>query len=259
MNQLNYVEQITSLVEYRPERPSRADINLTSLGTEYGIFGTRDTDHLEMWVYNYDGSFAGHLNVPPTDESISYAVMNEIPSLFIDLDVLFVRMGINPGKYTITLNFFRNEVGSETGYKLFISQMSPDRTELQLKLADISEAALNDLYEFVVPSVPKSRAAEILEEVFASIDHTKLYSLLKEQNPNIIGAISYADMMNQMTNIFEVIRERTHPRIIEYMNADTTNFAIQDADMRQYVRLALRDVISDINDRRELDSRIVLK
>lgn len=259
MNQINYVEPITSLVEYRPERPSRMDINLASLGTTYGVFGTRTTDHLEMWVYNYDGSFAGHLNIPPTDVAISYAVVNEVPSLFIDLDVLFVRMGINPGKYTITLNFFRNEIGSENGYKLFISQISPDRTELQLKLSEITDATRHDVAEFIIPSVPKQRAAEILNEVFANLNHTKLYSALKNQNSGIMNAIAYADVLTQMTNIFEVIRVRTLPRVVEYMNADTNNFAIQDSDIEEYVKLALQDVIRDINDRRELDARVILK
>jgi hypothetical protein len=67
----------------------------------------------------------------------------------IDIYQQFESLGVNLGNYRIALNFFKNLIGSFDEQYLKIEEISPDRTELKLRLIDATNTdALQQLADF---------------------------------------------------------------------------------------------------------------
>jgi hypothetical protein len=88
--------------------------------------------------------------------------------------------GLPPGRYSVSLNFFRDEVGQEfvddtageserrKGARLYIAEVSPSRTELRLRAATPSPELLADIRNFVTPSVPMPDAQALIDQTFGT-------------------------------------------------------------------------------------------
>ena len=79
---------------------------------------------------------------------------------------------ILPGDYKVTLNFFENEIGNYYDRKMYISKISPSRSEVELAFVDNTNTNLENnnetLREFILPSLPKPFAIGASELIYTS-------------------------------------------------------------------------------------------
>jgi len=267
-NQLNYPIPLVDNTYQRPSRLTATDLNIIKTQTRQILFGTNDNDVVELWIYNSDGSFAGHLNVGPTDTVLTATSLIDNSGateiLNIDLKEAITRMAIAPGRYVLVGNFFRNEVGSETGYQLYISDISDDRTELQLTPITPTEQTYKDIFEFVTPSVPKQFAKGLIDELFnAAIEAPTSSSLSLErfeaEMPDEVGRAQYAGVSELLNIIYQKLVIRSYPLILDLMAQDVFNLNIQRIELETYIGKAYDTVIYNMIQSGEVDPRFVLE
>jgi hypothetical protein len=266
-NQLNYPNKVNTNFQ-RPSRIRANDIKLIAEGNEQILYGTRDKDNVEIWAYNPNGTFAGHALLRPIDPALTLTTVvdnsgpNEVMN--VDMRTVAVEMGLPPGRYAVVMNFLRDEVGSEDGYKLYISKISRDRTEVRLKLVDKTEAALLDIYEFIVPSAPKRFAQAVIDQAFGvsldagddeKIRHDTTMGLMNQLTPKTWDRVQYADANSAYLSLFETVRIRARNLVLDRMAADVFNFSIQEVELLSYVQKAINDVIYDMKQKGEIDPR----
>lgn len=271
-NQLNYPGKISNTEFQRPTRIRSNDLQLLLSGSQQILFGTSDNDVVELWVYNPDGSFASHINLPPTDPALSLTTLIDQSGakelLNIDVYGISTRMGLNPGRYSFVVNFLRNEVGAEQSYKLFISEISTDRTELKLTPVEMNDKVSADVYEFVTPSVPRIFAQGLIDEMFGvsldvnsteMISQDKILNILDELEGNISDRIIYSDSSLQYQSMVNKIIARAHSIALDNMANDKFNNAIQEIEILNYIEKALDVVIYGMVQSGEIDPRFLIK
>lgn len=108
--------------------------------------------------------------------------------LFIDFAKVTQAIFLPSGKYSVTLNFFADELGSYDDKILKISKISTSRKEVELKLTDASRQ--RQLEQFAIPQIPVKYIKDVLIQIFnqngsdqislpaspAKIDSTSVYS-----------------------------------------------------------------------------------
>jgi hypothetical protein len=268
-NQLNFSDPIPSpYVAERPERLSKIDRNLSQVGNKQIVFGTTERDHAELWIYDSNGSIAGHVNLFPTDDALSLTTLVDNTGAYemlnIDMGKAVRLMSIESGRYGFVANYFRDEVGSEIGDRLYVADISNDRTELRLYPKNINDRILREIYEWVVPSVPKLEAQGLIDQTFArSVDFTDSEAL----NPTKVTAdldriingtsarIQYARAELSYDEMVTKVIELAGNRALVKMANDTANRNIQEADLQNYIREASGEVIRELRDRGEIDPR----
>lgn len=68
------------------------------------------------------------------------------------------------GQFSVTVNFFANELGANDNRALKISKISTSRTEVELKLMD--STLQPKLSEFAIPSIPARYIRPVLQQIF---------------------------------------------------------------------------------------------
>jgi hypothetical protein len=114
----------------------------------------QNTDYrTELHIYSGETWITGNHQVQhvPTnsyfDSAGTQITLNQPVS--IDIYQQFESLGVNLGNYRIALNFFKNLIGSFDEQYLKIEEISPDRTELKLRLIDATNTdALQQLADF---------------------------------------------------------------------------------------------------------------
>lgn len=270
-NQLNYPDPLRGTFYQRPDRFSQADLELMQVGQKQVLFGITERDVVETWVYNPDGTIAGHVNFFPADPALSLVTLVDQTGpyelLNVDLVAAMQQMAIQPGRYAMVVNFFRDEVGSEAGYKLYISDISEDRTELQLYPVQISGDVIRDLYEFVVPSVPKTFANGLVDQFFGKsqdalfnerISWERFEGELNAQLNMTREKVAYAQREDSLRTIYEKIVERAYPLALDNMASDVRNLNIQQIELETYIMDAVDEVIRSMVSAGEVDPHFAL-
>lgn len=268
-NQLNFPDKIpVPYIGERPERISKTDRNLSQVGSKQIVFGTTERDHAELWIYDTNGSIAGHVNLFATDDALSLTTLVDNTGAYemlnIDMGKAVRLMSIESGRYGFVANYFRDEVGSEIGDHLYIADVSNDRTELRLYPKNINDRILREIYEWVVPSVPKIEAQGLIDQTFAhSVDFTDAESL----NPTKVTAdldqiingtsarIEYSRAELVYNAMVVKVVDLAGERALVKMANDQANRYIQDVDLQQYIRESTAEVIRELRDRGEIDPR----
>ncbi|MBW3545718.1 MAG: hypothetical protein KY428_09010 [Bacteroidetes bacterium] len=267
-NQLNYPNPIKTTEFQRPSRIlSKDDVLIPSESHEV-LFGTHPKDHVEIWVYNPDGSFAGHTKLDVSSAELTLATVVDESGvkelLNVDMNSAARLMGLAPGRYAMVFSFLRDEVGSENGYKLYISDISTDRTEVKLQCVDTDALSKYDLREFTVPSVPRKYAQALMDQVFGkSIDaqlHEKVTpdKVLVELNQihgNTTDRINFSNSLSSYNKIISTIVNRAHTIALNKMDEDKTNLAVQELELLNYIGKAVDDVIYGMKQSGEIDPR----
>lgn len=267
-NSLNYGSPLTNTLLQRPSRITPADIRLLRMGEASVIFGTSDRDVVELWIYNPDGSFAGHVNLGPTDENLRQATFVDQTGAFetvnINLKNVAKALDIQPGRYSMVANFFRNEVGSEKENKLYIADISDDRTELRLVPVEVTPEIVADLFEFIVPSVPKQFAKGLVDQAFGKTVEAPVEDVLTqpdveaELGDSVLTRIQHSESGDAFVILLSTILQRTYLATLNLMAADVRNFSIQQIELETYIQKALHAVIYGIGQSDEYDPRFRL-
>lgn len=267
-NQLNYPEKIRNSDFQRPSRLKDIDLSLIESGSSQILYGTRTKDNVEVWAYHPDGTYAGHALLRPIDPELSLSTVIDTSGatelLNIDLRSVSLKMNLSPGRYAVVMNFFRDEVGAEDGYKMVISDISKDRTEIKLTPINVTEEVIRDIYEFIVPSVPRRYAQALIDQTFGEsldalpneqITPAAAMSFLNSMQSNTEARVRYTDAYNSFALMVERVRERTRDAIIDSLVADAFNYAVQKEDLMRYVRNSLEYVIYNMKLAGEIDPR----
>lgn len=268
-NQLNYPDEIPiPYIGVRPSRLTSTDVKFIQNGLKQILFGTTINDLIEIWVYDSNGSVAGHTNLYPESDSLGLITVVDNTGAYemLDLDMgKIVRiMAVEPGRYGLVLNFFRNEVGSESGDHLYISDISDDRTELRLHPKIVSDSLNRDIYEWIVPSVPKEQAQGLIDQTFGTsdnftdsqvIDPLKVSKDLDLLIDGTMSRVQYSNSIHSYNDLVSAILAEVHTRALDNMAADVGNLNIQDADLDQYLAEAVADVIREFKDQGIIDPR----
>jgi hypothetical protein len=96
-------------------------------------------------------------------ETLQYKDNSLRKLLFID----FAKVGqldLPAGQYEVTLNFFTDELGSYDQRILKVNRISTSRTEVELKLTDVTQQ--QKLQQFAIPLIPAQFIKPILIQIF---------------------------------------------------------------------------------------------
>ena len=118
-------------------------------------FPTAD-NKIELHVYSSTNWLTGNHGVqlyPSTpvyfDETGNQLTFSQQP-VVLDIAQEFANLQIQSGNYTIIVNFFKNLIGSYDEQYLKVDEISPDRTELRLRIIDTdNQQALQQIVNFV--------------------------------------------------------------------------------------------------------------
>lgn len=272
-NQNNYPSEITTLVNQRPSRINQFDEKLIREGQLTTLFGTDSREKLELWIYNPDGTFAMHANIPIISDELTTSTLVDNTGAYEFLNMQLAKIakdyGLAVGRYSMVVNFFRDEVGSESSYQLYIDEISDDRTEIKITTADTTPSIQHDIYEFTEPSIPKQQAQGLMDQTFGkALDNTGLPAEVIDINDirtrleNIISdtleRILYAGADSSLVSLFNIILNRTYSRALDNMSADISNLYIQREDFITYIKAALDTTIYEMKQRGEIDFRFDL-
>ena len=267
-NQNNYPDKITNLVNQRPSRILATDEEFFLTGEKTVVFGTDAREKVEIWLYNPDGTFAAHKNISLFDSSLGLTTILDNTGAYeflnLNLQQIGNDIGINPGRYGVVANFFRDEVGSEDTYQLYIKEISDDRTELKLAVIRPDETIQKDVFEFVEPSVPPVFAQAVIDQTYGKAlegdpkDILTLNALkieLQSLIDDILVRINYAGAQDALKVIYDILMERTYKRTLDNMAADIENVYVQKIDLQTYVVNALDFTLHEMKQNNEIDFR----
>ena len=147
-----------------------------------GSFGYNADDNVEFHFYTTQGNvllvsvvasvsdediFKFHI-VEYNDGTIKTYLRVDFTQLFEDKNIVLL-----PGDYKLSMNFFTDEIGSYNNKNLYIQEISPTRTEIQLGFVDNTNVVkinnnTKSLNEFIIPSFDKPTAIGVAEKIFKS-------------------------------------------------------------------------------------------
>jgi len=271
-NPLNFGSSLGTMNAVRPYRISPDDQQLIVTGEKTVIFGTHPNDNVELWFCDPDGKSVGSIVLDATSEHLTLSTILDTTGTFevlnLNLETILPAVPLAPGRYGVSVYLFRNEVGSITNKRLYISEISPSRTELKLNTADFTDLeSQNEIYEFIVPSVPRLYAKGLVDQLFAknvdqiageSINVVNASSNIDEILANTMVRVFNAEAVPSYNNLFQYIKEETYVRAVEKLKADTTNYNVQSRDIDSYISTALDEVISELVDTQRVDPRFNL-
>ena len=270
-NQANYVEQITTLINNRPFRPSSEHHIRLNSGDKNVFFGTHPEDNIELWVYTARGRVAGYQILPITDPNINLYTIADGPRageyISLRLDNIFQNMGLPSGRYSIVANIFRNEIGSMFGDRMVIDKISPTRTEVRLRPEDRTEKILEQIYEFTTPSVPRVKAQALLDQVFgkelesggqARVNTVVIRNELDNMAQGTDQRLVVSGAVDALSPILEKIKQKTYTKALELLREDIYNYQVQEEEFLEYIRKALSEVLSTMEELNEIDPRLEL-
>ena len=110
-------------------------VNDTSLITSIEVENSFDpiTDHIEYFVYDLNGTILTS-NVFGYN---GYRLLDNVLTIYPEIDL--TTQGFTEGQYNTLYNFVSNKLASDPNNNYFISQISPDRTEVRLDTTSIPD------------------------------------------------------------------------------------------------------------------------
>ena len=209
------------------------ETNYYSYISDPGI-ALQTTDHrTELHIYSGETWITGNHQVQHVPTSVYFdaagtqLTLNQPVS--IDIYNEFESLGVNLGNYRIAVNFFKNLIGSFDQQYLKIEEISPDRTELKLRLIDATnEDALQQLADFA-DDIQNSNAQTNVGNLSGFIpipfpQRTFLLNFSRNEmvhfvNSVVVGEYLYVKLFNPLPETIEkdfrlwVVEERKQPYI----------------------------------------------
>lgn len=270
-NQENYVQIIPNnpqvfSVSRIAESENDQDI---IVGRLPGEFGFNSDDNIEMHFYDSTNRLVGSVIVPVSTGIISAKTIllpdnQREEKVILDMTRVQKELGllIAPGTYTVSINFFANEIGSYNDKKMIIEEVSPSRTELRLGFnKTVTDVETSELFEFVQPSVPRLVAAGFLgnavgisqggTNVQTSEDRrnltdfiTKITDYLLSVNPDILAQLAdlKPDAVDNLDLTIEFIAAYIYDEFVSLLDAtkNTKQFdRLQDSELQVILERAI--------------------
>ncbi len=304
-NEQNFPGGIQDSPNFRPRRISDTDRVLVqeklsdeSFAEKEVVFGQTVRDVVEVNIYDELNNLVDRRTLLARDKALRLLAFtpdaqvgvgqDQTPDVLqIDFKDVLKRMGatnpetgepegLPPGRYTVAVNVFRNEVGEEFGgtdRKLFIKEFSPSRKELRLVPVFGEQAIANEISEFVEPSVPKFVGQAIIDQTFGfSIDvdlatESITFQALETEISRLddkaerTGVLRTAARMNrsglqaEFYNTFLSVIPQIRNQILDLMAEG--DLQIQDVEMKQFIRQGVAVALIDAVVNGEVDPRLL--
>jgi hypothetical protein len=174
-NQLNYNSDITNLsISNTKFMVSRILDNEKSSLLELQVPAElKDISHVEISLYSlvdnslvYFNSFPSTVSGLITVKTLTYEDASIRKLVFIDFSKTDIQL--IDGRYQAVFNFFAEEIGSSESASLFVTQISPSRREVELRLAPTyrTQDNIDKLKTFASPQINTVWALDAIKQVF---------------------------------------------------------------------------------------------
>lgn len=141
------------------EVPAKFPLDTTSSFLELQLYSLADNSLI------YSFYIRNNENDCITIKTLQYEDRTFRNLLFLDLSKMnAIAVEIPNGRFSVTLNFFLDEIGSFDNRILKTSRISPSRTEVELQLTDARQQKL--LEEFGTPGINLNYIFPALEQIF---------------------------------------------------------------------------------------------
>lgn len=269
-NQLDYPDIIpVPYIGVRPDRLAGVDAKLVETGTYQALFGTTVDDVIEVFFYDVNGSLAGVTNIAPTDPvlSLTTGIDNSGAFEFVNIDMGQVvrEMTLDPGHYGVTVNYFRNEVGTVDGNQLVITDINSDRTELRLYPQNPNSVVDQEIFDFITPSVPKLFAQALLSETFGigteiqtqtPLSAGVVLTSLNAIDSDTSSRLDYAGVHALYNDITTMVLQEAYQRVLDIMAADASRYEVHEGNLEGYLAEAITEIIHELTSAGRIDPRL---
>ena len=296
-NQDNFPEKLTDLQHVRPSRIADNDLALITAESPEGdsiernvVFGQTLRDVVEVYVYDELNNIVAQINVRPDDPALRLIAFSpdqqagvgqdQSPD-FLQMDLVDIlgRLSLPPGRYSLAINYFRDEAGQQEGgneTKLFITDISPSRTEIRLQPVRPTDEIVGEIREFVEPSVPHLVAQALIDQTFGvSIDPIELTETITlpkfsrelaalDVDAGTTGSLSVAsrldraDLAGDFYADFDISLRLIRDKALDILAKRASDLQVQDRELRQIIEQATEQVLIEMVTVGEIDSRIRL-
>lgn len=312
-NQDNFPDKLIEVPNFRPRRVSKKDRTLVQDQDSQGqplekevVFGQTLSDVIELYITDDLGNIIAHTNLRPNDPAVRLIAFtpdqqvgvgqDETPDVLqIDLVQVLKRLGpidivtgepegLPPGRYAIAVNIFRDEIGQEAGgidRKLFISDISPKRTELRLRPAFSNDKMVNEINEFIEPSVPRFVAQAIIDQAFGiSLDFLTDEAGISVESINFKRfeeEIARLDEANNRTEelttanrlrraglgaefyaVYDTSIPLSRDRILDALAKQFSDLQVQDYELQKFIRDGVGRALIELVNNGAVDPRLQL-
>ena len=296
-NQINYPEKLTNLQHVRPSRIADDDLTLITAQSEDGssiesniVFGQTLSDVIELYVYDELNNIVAQINIRPDDKALRLIAFapdqqagvgqDESPDfLQIDLVDILGRLDLSVGRYSLAMNYLRDEVGGQEGgneTKLFITDISPSRTEIRLQPVRSTDKIVGEIREFIEPSVPQFVAQALIDQTFGvSIDpivavETITLSKFSRQlavfdaQSNTTGSLSVSSRLDRASLAgdfyadFDISLSLIRAKALDILATKASDLQVQDNELQRIIEQATRQVLIEMVTVGEIDPRLQL-
>ncbi len=311
----NFPDGILDVPNFRPRRVSEQDRTLIQDQTSPGVpreldvvFGQTARDVVEIYIVDELGNNIAHVNLRPDDSALRLVAFTDDPAntvgigqdrtpdvLQIDLVTVLKRLGpinpdtdepegLPPGRYSIAVNVFRDEVGQEAGpieRKLYISDISPSRTELRLTPAFSNSTIVSEINEFVEASVPRFVAQAIIDQAFGisldpfvddvpfSVENIDFAAFEREiarldvaqgrtDEFTTESRLNRSALETQLFTAFEVAIPLSRGKILNRLAEQVSDLQVQDYELQGYIRDGIAKALIELVSTGGLDPRLQL-
>jgi len=296
-NQHNFPEKLSNLQHVRPSRVSNDDLALIVAQSPEGdpiesniVFGQTIRDVVEVYVYDELNNIVAQINVRPNDPALRLIAFtpeqqvgvgqDQSPDLLqMDLVSIIGRANLPPGRYSVAVNFFRDEVGRQEGgneTKLFITDISPSRTEVRLQPVRPTEKLVGEIREFSNPSVPHFVAQALIDQTFGvsldPIERTETITLPKfsrelarlDTKAGTTGSLSVSSRLDRaglggdFYADFDISLRLIRDKALDILAQKASDLQVQNRELRQIIKEATEQVLIEMVTVGEIDPRLQL-
>ncbi len=309
----NFPDGILDVPNFRPRRVSEQDRILIRDQDASGasverevVFGQTNRDVVELYIVDELGDNIAHTNLRPDDPALRLVAFtadqevgvgqDQTPDVLqIDLVNVLKRFGpinpdtgepegLPPGRYSIAVNIFRDEVGQEAGdtsRKLFISDISPSRTELRLTPAFSNQTIVGEIQEFVEASVPRFVAQAIIDQAFGisldpfiddvafsveNIDFVRFEAEIARLDAargrtdefTTENRLNRSGLETQYFSTYNLAIPLSRNKILEELAQQINDLQVQDHELQKFIRDGVARALIDLVNTGGVDPRLQL-
>lgn len=244
------IRHFKDIIEDRAYRISNKDRDIFERGNLHSFFGLSDADVLEFVLYDVNnnqlpqGDQGNMLRyIPMTTENIrDYFLVADSTKFqqfqfpneyFIDAEELIREAGYRIGRFKVQISLLNRRVGFENEYeKLWITDISPSRTEIKVYPLNNKVAEKSDMFErYAMMAEGKDFKDDLLYQIpnfLEVINPNEVHSFIKEE---------YGDnYLQEVQNIYKINIEefstKIYEKFVEAMGYAFTNCYYEVNDIR---------------------------
>lgn len=190
---------------------------------------------VELHIYSGDTWISGNHVVPvirPDKYNVKYQTnnnQNEFNGIPITIDIFkeFNQLKLVNGNFRFAVNFFKDLIGSYQNQYLYVDEISPDRTELRLKLiTNVDSKGLEQFTSYT--ELNKSNPQTFRKEYTQYLLNFSRNKTVAYVNSVVIGDFLYVKLLDRLPDDIDIkfkcwVVEETRPTYVDYITLYDTS------------------------------------